>query len=234
MTDDAWSRWLAVRDALLALPDPAPAEQLAAVEKQWLEIDRDVDLIQRELIAESSAVAGAWTVAWLATALVGLSIVYLVTHGVRGPTTAAFESWPEWGPEKYGEVAFWSSFGVLCWLLFTASNYLARRDFDEAYRLWYVSTALRAPFICVALMVVVLEFVEWYGEGKWIERYILEEGNKFYFIAFVSFCLGLSSDRASTIIRELAGGVAEFFESVARRMSQRLGSAVSSVDLTPK
>jgi len=83
-------------------------------------------------------------------------------------------------------------------------------------------------------MMVVLEFVEWYGEGKWIENYLLEEGNKFYFIVFMSFSLGLMSEETSAIMRELAEGVVKFVRNVVGRVSDRLSSAVTRADITRK
>lgn len=83
-------------------------------------------------------------------------------------------------------------------------------------------------------MMVVLEFVEWYGEGKWIENYLLEEGNKFYFIVFMSFSLGLMSEETSAIMRELAEGVVKFVRNVVGRVSDRLSSAVARADITRK
>jgi hypothetical protein len=229
----AWDDWVALRDEFAALPDSPTLAQLMAVEKKWLNLDHKVDLIQRDLIGENSVRAGMLTVTWLCLALVGLVIVYLLSHGVRGWSLAAYEPWPEWGPWKYGEVAFWSSFGILCYLLFIATRYIARRDFDEWYKLWYVSTFLRAPFLTVILMMVVLEFVEWYGEGKWIETYLLEEGNKTYFIFFLSFCLGISSDVTSSIMRDLSNGVSEFVKKAVSRVSQKLSSSVSDINITP-
>ena len=232
--DEAWKKWLAVRSSFYALPEPAPPEELLGVEKELLQVSREADLIQRELISEESFNAGIRTVTWLSVALVGLVFLYLATHGVRGLNFAAFEPLPEWGPLKYVEVAFWSTFGVLCWLLFLSTRYLARRDFDRWYQPWYVSTVLRAPFLSVILMMVVLEFVEWYGEGKWIENYLLEEGNKFYFIVFMSFSLGLMSEETSAIMRELAEGVVKFVRNVVGRVSDRLSSAVARADITRK
>ncbi len=232
--DEAWKKWLAVRSSFYALPEPAPPEELLEVEKELLQVSREADLIQRELISEESFNAGIRTVTWLSVALVGLVFLYLATHGVRGLNFAAFEPLPEWGPLKYVEVAFWSTFGVLCWLLFLSTRYLARRDFDRWYQPWYVSTVLRAPFLSVILMMVVLEFVEWYGEGKWIENYLLEEGNKFYFIVFMSFSLGLMSEETSAIMRELAEGVVKFVRNVVGRVSDRLSSAVTRADITRK
>jgi len=232
--DEAWGKWLAVRSSFYALPEPAPPEELLGVEKELLQVSREADLIQRELISEESFNAGIRTVTWLSVALVGLVFLYLATHGVRGLNFAAFEPLPEWGPLKYVEVAFWSTFGVLCWLLFLSTRYLARRDFDRWYQPWYVSTVLRAPFLSMILMMVVLEFVEWYGEGKWIENYLLEEGNKFYFIVFMSFSLGLMSEETSAIMRELAEGVVKFVRNVVGRVSDRLSSAVARADITRK
>jgi hypothetical protein len=229
----AWEEWIEIRDELAALPDSPTLPQLLALEKKWLNLDHKVDLIQRDLIGDNSLRAGMLTVAWLVLALLGLIALYLLSHGVRGWNLATFEPWPEWGPWKYGEVAFWSGFGILCYLLFVATRYIARRDFDEWYQLWYVSTFLRAPFLTVILMMVVLEFVEWYGEGKWIETYLLEEGNKTYFIIFMSFCLGISSDVTSGIMRDLAGGVSDFVKKAVSRVSQKLSSTVSDINITP-
>jgi len=229
--DTAWKNWLSVRDRFVALPASPSQADLDGVEKGWLELDREVDLIQRELISEKSFTAGVWTVAWMFVVLLLLVIFYLASHGVRGLDFSTFETWPEWGPLKYAEVACWSMFGVLCYLLFLATNYLARRDFDVWYQPWYVSTFIRAPFLTVILMMIVLEFVEWYGEGKWIQTYLLEEGNKFYFIVFMSFCLGLASDSTASIIGDLSDGVTEFVRRAVGRVSEKLSSAVTKGDL---
>ena len=232
--DAAWAKWLVVRDHFVALPASPSQADLDRVEKIWLELDREVDLIQRELISEESRSGGVWTVAWMLVVLILLTIFYLVSHGVRGLEFSTFEPWPESGPLKYAEVVCWSMFGGLCYLLFLASNYLARRDFDVWYRPWYVTTFIRIPFLTVILMMIVLEFVEWYGEGKWIQTYLLEEGNKYYFIVFMSFCLGLTSDSTASIIRDLSEGVTEFVRRAVGRVSDKLGSAVNTGDLTGK
>jgi hypothetical protein len=80
-------------------------------------------------------------------------------------------------------------------------------------------------------MLIVLEFVEWYGEGTWIAKYILEEGNKYYFIVFMSFCLGLSSETSAEIVGELAGGVSTFVRRGVNRVAARLGAVVSDADV---
>lgn len=233
MTDQAWEEWMALRDALMPLSASSTVREVGLVERRGLKLDREVDLIQRELIGEKSFEAGVRTTLWLALALVLLFVLYLLTHNVHGLNFTDFEPWPEWGPLKYGEVAFWSSFGVLCYLLFLATRYLLRRDFDQWYQPWYLSTALRAPFLAVILMLVILEFAEWYGEGTQLQGYILEEGNKFYFIVLVSFCLGLASDRTASIIRELSEGVTELVQRAVERMSQWLSSLVSTTN-TPR
>lgn len=221
-----WDEWLQVRRNLYALPVAADDAQFRAVEEALLTVDRKVDLVQRALVSGESLTAGIWTTAWLAGALVALVAVYLYSHGVRSFDLSGFEPIAEWGPLKYVEVAFWSAFGVLCTLLALAAYYVLRRDFDAWYRPWYVSTALRAPFVTVILMIVVLEFTEWYGEGTWIETTLLEEGNKSYFIAFMSFCLGLLSDQAAAIVGDLADGVIQFVRAVVQRVSSKLSTAV--------
>src|SRR5438094_7700423 len=128
--DNAWQKWLQVRDKFFALPPTPTSQDLNGVERDLLELDREVDLIQRDLISEKSFNAGIRTVMWMVLVLLLFILLYLVTHGVSGFDFSTFEPWPEWGPLKYGEVAFWSSFGVLCYLLFLATYYLARRDFD--------------------------------------------------------------------------------------------------------
>ncbi|MFZ1220690.1 MAG: hypothetical protein WAO00_15455 [Chthoniobacterales bacterium] len=232
-TEQAWKNWVDLHDEVAALPDSPTPAQLTKIERKWLTLDREVDVIQRDLIGKNSFRAGWVTVLWLTGALFLLVFTYLRSHGAHGWSLVAFEPWPEWGPWKYGEVAFWSGFGILCYLLFIATRYIARRDFDEWYALWYVSTFLRAPFLVVILMMVILEFVEWYGEGKWIETYLLEEGNKTYFIFFLSFCLGLTSDVTSSIIRNLSNGVSEFVQKAVARVSQKLSSSVSDINITP-
>jgi hypothetical protein len=167
---------------------------------------------------------------------VGLFVLYLATHRVHSTNLTRFDSWPEWGPMKYGEVAFWSAFGTCCSLLYVASYYLTRRDFDRWYQPWYVTTLLRSPFLSILLMVIVLEFVEWWGVGQdnWIEIYLLEEGNKFYFIAFVSFCLGLTTDATNRTIRQLTGSVGLLVQNIIGRFSRKLGTAVTNVDATER
>ena len=228
---EAWKKWLEVWEQFKSLGAAPTEDQLLNVEKEWRAVDHSVDLIQRELITPEDYSAGKRPVFGLTVALVLLILLYLLTHGVRSLDFSTFEPVPEWGPMKYFEVAFWSGFGVLCGLLFLATYYLTRRDFDRWYQLWYVSTALRAPFLTVILMVVVLELVEWYGEGTWIQDYLLEEGNKFYFIVLLSFCLGLMSQETSGIIRQLAEGVVAFVRAAVGRVSSRLGSAISRADV---
>lgn len=222
LTDKAWEKWMALFGRAAALSDTAPQAELVEIEKAWLQLERDVDLIQRELISQESLSAGLRTVRDLAIALSGMVVAYLLTHGVYTLNFSTFEPWPEWGPLKYGEVVFWSGFGVLCYLMFLATWYLARRDFDKYYRPWYLSTGLRAPFLSLIGMMIILEFAEWYGEGGWLENYILAEGNKFYFIVFASFCLGLVSDRTASIIGDLAESVGDLLEQAVGRVSQRL------------
>ena len=222
--------WLEAWAQFVALPATPTVSDLNAVEKSWLELDRNVDLIQRELISEQSYKAGLRTVFGLTVALVLLILFYLVSHGLRNLDFSTFEPWPEWGPLKYAEVACWSLFGALCYLLFLATDYLARRDFDVWYQPWYLSTALRAPFLTVILMMIVLEFVEWYGEGKWLQKYLLEEGNKYYFIVFMSFCLGLASNTTAGLMRDLSEGVTEFISRAIGRVSQKLSLAVTKAD----
>ncbi|MBI5820308.1 MAG: ferric reductase-like transmembrane domain-containing protein [Verrucomicrobia bacterium] len=234
MADEAWTQWLEVRNDFVNLPDTDSSKKLNDIENRLLKLERNLDLLQRELIGEQSYAAGIRTVTWLAVTLILLVVIYLVTHGVRGLDLMTFEPWPEWGPLKYGEVAFWSLFGVLCILLFLATKYLARRDFDTWYQPWYVSTALRAPFLAIILMMVVLEFIEWYGEGSWLQTYLLEEGNKFYFIAFVSFCLGLSSNTTNAIMRDLSEGVSAFVGGAVKQVANRLGSLIKRVEPRPK
>lgn len=221
-----WEEWAEARRRLYALAAGADDTQIRAVEEALIAVDRKVDLIQRDLVSGESFKAGIRTTAWLSAALVILVWIYLLTHGVHGLDFSSFEPLAEWGPLKYVEVAFWSAFGVLCSLLSVAAYFVLRRDFDSWYQPWYVSTALRAPFLTVILMIVVLEFTEWYGEGNWVETYLLEEGNKSYFIAFVSFCLGLLSDQTSSIVRDLADGVIQFVRAVVQRVSNRLSTAV--------
>jgi len=60
---------------------------------------------------------------------------------------------------------------------------------------------LRTPFLTVILMILVLEFVEWYGGDTLLQSYLLEEGNTFYFAAFTSFCLGLVMDQTAQVAR---------------------------------
>jgi hypothetical protein len=224
--DELWKKWIALRETAQALSAASPRGELDRVEKTWLELDRQLDLIQRELISDSTTRSGLVTVAWMAAALVLLGLFYLVSHGVRGFDFSKFEAWPEWGPLKYGEVAFWSAFGVLCWLLFLASSYLKRRDFDSYYTTWYISTALRAPFLVVMLMIVVLEFTEYTFAGTPAADSLFEEGNKYYFIILVSFCLGLSSDSTSTIARQLAESVSGFVRRAVGRFCRRLDALV--------
>lgn len=228
--EQAWKDWLAVWGQLTTLPDGPTSAQLHPIEEAWLKLDHEMDLIQRDLISGQSFKAGVWTAIGLAIATALLVVFYLGTHGMQGVDFSRFEPWPEWGPLKYAEVACWSLFGVLCYLLFTATYYLARRDFDVWYWPWYISTALRGVFFSVILMILVLEFVEWYGEGKWIQTYLLEEGNKYYFIVFLSFCLGLASHSTAAIMRDLSDGVTEFVSRVVGRVSQRLSLAVTKAD----
>ena len=234
LADEVWAQWMAVRKAFYAELEPTGAK-LRELEEQMLSVERKTDLIQRALISARSLRAGGTTIAWLAIVLVGLVVLYLALHNVRMNDFSQFEPFAEWGPLKYVEVAFWGTFGALCGLLYFASYYLLRRDFDEWYRGWYVAMLLRAPFLTVILMLLVLEFVEWYGEdGGWIHDFLLDEGNKFYFIAFMSFMLGIMIREVSDIVRSLGDGVAGFVSGVVSRVSDRLSSALSRPDPSAK
>jgi hypothetical protein len=232
--DQAWAKWFDLWKRFQALSDSPTKQDLFDIESELLQVDREVDLIQRELITGEDFRAGVRTVIWLTLTLLALVALYFATHGVWSLDLATFEPFPEWGPMKYFEVAFWSAFGALCSLLFLATRYLTRRDFDHWYQAWYVSTLLRAPFLTVILMIIVLEFAEWYGEGTPIETYLLEEGNKFYFIVFVSFCLGLLSEETSGIIRQLAEGVVQFVRSIVGRFTDKLGSLLAPSSIPRK
>ena len=221
-----WKKWLTLREEFYALAADAGVAELRVIEHRLIEIDRGVDLVQRTLVSASSFRTGTRTAVLLALALVAMVLLYLAMHGVRGLDFSNFEPIAEWGALKYVEVAFWCEFGVLCYLLFLAGDYLSKRDFDPWYQPWYLATALRAPFLGVILMMIVLEFVEWYGEGGWMETYLLEEGNKSYFIAFMSFCIGLSSDQAAAILRDLSWSISDFLQGVVQRVSRKLSSAL--------
>ena len=231
--DAAWDAWMRVREAFYKVKEPTE-DTVRKLEAELLAVDRRTDLIQRDLISRRSRRAGTTTVAWLSVVLVALAAVYLALHHVRWGDFSQFEPLAEWGPLKYVEVAFWGTFGALCALLYFATYYLMRRDFDEWYQGWYVSTLLRAPFLTVILMMLVLEFTEWYGEDKWIQSYVLEEGNKFYFIAFLSFMLGIMIRETSDIIRKLGDGVVAFVQDAVARVSDRLASVLSRVDPSRK
>ena len=228
------AEWRKARSRFYERKDNVTAGELRELEDSLKAIDRAVDIVQRGLVSHASFRAGTRTASILAGALAALALVYLWSHGVRTLSLDSFEHLAEWGPLKYMEVAFWAEFGVLCYLLFLAAQYVSRRDFDEWYQPWYLATALRAPLLTVILMILVLEFTEWYGEGTWIEAFLLEEGNKSYFIAFVSFCLGIASDRTSNIARELTESVADFVQAVVSRIGNRLRSAVVPEDAGKK
>jgi len=230
LTDTIWTEWKTAFTDIQNLQDPPTGRRLVELEILHLNLDRSVDVVQRDLVSDGSRAAGVRVMTLLSLATVGLFIAYLVTHmvWVKGLGRYDFEPWPEWGPMKYAEVIFWSTFGCLCYLLFVGSYYLMRRDFDEWYQCWYLATLLRSPFISLILMMVVLEFVEWYSDDKdsWINQYLLEEGNKFYFIVFMSFCLGISSDTSSRIMRDLSNGVCEFVSRSVNKVAQKLKLAV--------
>ena len=229
----AWDAWMKVRNKFYSEKD-LTEDKLRELEADLLAVDRRTDLIQRELISERSQRAGTTTVICLSVVLLVLVWGYLVLHQVRWGDFSQFEPLAEWGPLKYVEVAFCGTFGALCALLYFAAYHLMRRDFDEWYQGWYVSTLLRAPFLTVILMMIVLEFVEWYGEATWIQNYLLEEGNKFYFIAFLSFTLGTMIRETSDIIRDLGDGVVAFVRDAIARVSDRLASVASHPDTSGK
>jgi hypothetical protein len=230
LTDTIWEEWKTAFTEIQNLQDPPTGTKLVQYEILHLNLDRAVDVVQRDLVSEGSRRAGSRVMTLLTLATLATAVVYLVTHmvWVKGLGRYDFEPWPEWGPMKYGEVVFWSTFGCLCYLLFVGAYYLMRRDFDEWYQTWYLATLLRSPFISLILMMVVLEFVEWYADDKdsWINKYLLEEGNKFYFIVFMSFCLGISSDTSSRIMRDLSNGVCEFVSRSVNKVAQKLKLAV--------
>jgi hypothetical protein len=162
-------------------------------------------------------------VACLAGALIGLVALYCVMHGVRSLDLQGFRPFPPDSPLRYVEVALWSEAGALCWLLLIASRYLARRDFDPWYQAWYVSTALRAPFLSVVLMMMTLELAQWGVEGGRRNVYIADQDQQYYLIAVSSFVLGLVSDQTSAIMRDVADGFLDLWRTAVCRISRRLG-----------
>jgi len=233
--DAVWGKWLEAHMRIEKLPADPADNALLELEKDHLQIDHEVDLIQRELISEDIFRAGGRTVRWLVLAMAVTAIAYIGLHMVRTESGSwDFEPWSEWGPVKYGEVMFWGMFGCLCYLLLTAATYLLRRDFDRWYQTWYIAVFLRSPFVTLILMLIILEFVEWYGEDNWIHDYILEEGNKFYFIVFMSFCLGLASDTAASIARSLSNGVCELVSGAVGKVAMKLKSAVADTSTPTK
>lgn len=229
--DNSWTQWLSLRTEINGLPGAPTEQQCRETQSHMLDLERKLDLVQRELIAPSSTRDGIWTVVLLASTLIGSVYAYIALHGMVDFNVDKFEDWPDWGPVKYFEVASWAFFGVLCTLLYTAAYFLSRRDFDGHFAGWYISTAIRAPLLAMIVMLVVLEFVEWYGEGGWLEKYILEEGNKYYFIVFVSFCLGINSEATAEIIGDLQSGVTSGIRSVVRKVAQKFGAVVSDADI---
>ena len=76
MADKAWEKWLSLNARLNALPDAAARADVLDAELAWLQLDRDVDLIQRELISRESSDAGVQTVVVLGAVLMGVSAIY--------------------------------------------------------------------------------------------------------------------------------------------------------------
>jgi len=221
--DALWAQWNELRAAYYAPGERTEAE-LRKIEDALFVVDRSVDVIQRDLVSKGSLRAGALTTFALGLALAFSLVVYALTHGVAllPPNFSDFEPLAEWGPLKYVEVAFWSFFGVMCWLIYIAAWYTARRDFDKWYQPWYLATAVRAPLLTMLLMVIVLEFVEYWAEDSTWMQSIVADGNKFYFIVFMSFSLGLISDQSSAIARDLAVGVGEAVQVMVQKWMEKL------------
>jgi hypothetical protein len=61
-----------------------------------------------------------------------------------------------------------------------------------------------------------------------LEANLLEEGNKFYFNVFMSFCLGLVSDQVAEVMRELADSVLKLVHGIVKKLAGKMKTAISS------
>ncbi len=225
----AWGEWCVARKMWLDQTDKLDMGQLNALEEKLLEIERRADELQRELVCPESARAGWKVVACLAAAQTALLGLYVVAHGMADDWT--FEVPLMWGPGKYVEVFFWTCFGSLTGLLGLAGTYLARRDFDRAYSPWYLTSAVRAPFLATVLMFVIVELGEAYGSAQGLFE---EEGAKFYGVALLSFCMGMVSEQTGMLVWSLAEGVLTFVQGVVQRFSDRLASVFVTRDVASR
>lgn len=134
--------------------------------------------------------------------LIGISsalvIMYVVHHftgiGVAERTTR-FELW-ETGIGKGLEIIYWSLFGVMANLMYSAALHLFNRDFDEYSKGWYYAKIFQAPLIT---LVVVLFFMYTTIDVGDIFTLTLRNAS-IYILIVVSFIMGFFSRRTYTFM----------------------------------
>ena len=98
--------------------------------------------------------------------------------------------------------AFWSFFGVMTNLTYSASRHVMRRDFSKLHLSWYLSKSVQAPLIALALLFLLVSINLGVGGGismNLSEMLIKHEDGKqtpSYALYGVAFVLGLFSRRA--------------------------------------
>ncbi|WP_456474187.1 hypothetical protein [Candidatus Pyrohabitans sp.] len=97
--------------------------------------------------------------------------------------------------------AFWSFFGVMTNLIYSASKHVMDRDFNRLHVSWYLSKSIQAPFIALALLFLLVSINFGIGGGVSMNFSEMiparEEGMQTpaYALYGIAFILGLFSRR---------------------------------------
>ncbi len=156
-----------------------------------LDISRELRLLSIDALEKAKEInlrLGWKVVSILAIVTAGVAAVYLATYG-------RISSWAI-------HAAFWSFFGVMTNLTYSASKHIMQRDFSKLHTSWYLSKSIQAPLIAIALLFLLVSVNFGIGEGismNLSEMLIKQEDGKqtpSYALYGVAFVLGLFSRRA--------------------------------------
>ena len=116
--------------------------------------------------------------------------VYVLSHLYWGIPWFQADFW--W------EVIFFSIFGVFTNLSYRAASHVLRRDFDQWHLGWYISKIIQAPFISLAIILILRSV---HIEALGIPINFGDASNEL--LAGIAYILGLFSRRAWSVIERI-------------------------------
>jgi hypothetical protein len=125
-------------------------------------------------------------------------ILAIVTGAAAVLYLATYRSISHWAIHA----AFWSFFGVMTNLTYSASKHVMQRDFSKLHLSWYLSKSVQAPLIALALLFLLVSINFGVGEGismNLSDMLIKQDSggrSPSYALYGIAFILGLFSRRA--------------------------------------